>query len=122
MMKKMEYTTKTGCNRRNSESRIVKLCLNVLPSRDGGRPSVNPMNLRVLIHLQQTAIMTAIFIQEMLSAIIRTALLVKMSWARSRRSSIAARWHGCSTAVRQQVILLHGIRTSLLKVVIFIQS
>ena len=43
-MKKMEYTTKTECNRRNSESRIVKLCLNVMPSRDGGRRSVNRRN------------------------------------------------------------------------------
>ena len=47
-MKKMEYTTKTGCNRRNSESRIVKLCLNVMPSRDGGRRTVNPLSLRDL--------------------------------------------------------------------------
>ena len=44
----MEYTTKTGCNRRNSESRIVKLCLNVMPSRDGGRRIVNPLSLRDL--------------------------------------------------------------------------
>ena len=44
-MKKMEYTTKTECNRRNSESRIVKLCLNVMPSRDGGRQLANPLNL-----------------------------------------------------------------------------
>ena len=47
-MKKMEYTTKTECNRRNSESRIVKLCLNVMPSRDGGRRTVNPQSLRDL--------------------------------------------------------------------------
>ena len=44
----MEYTKKTGCNRRNSESRIVKLCLNVMPSRDGGRRTVNPLSLRDL--------------------------------------------------------------------------
>ena len=44
----MEYTTKTECNRRNSESRIVKLCLNVMPSRDGGRRTVNPLSLRDL--------------------------------------------------------------------------
>ena len=75
-MKKMEYTTKTECNRRNSESRIVKLCLNVcarreqkptnlfdralpsrrqrciymnvMPSSDGGRQLVNPLSLRDL--------------------------------------------------------------------------
>ena len=47
-MKKMVYTTKTDRNRRNSESRIVKLCLNVMPSRDGGRRTVNPLSLRDL--------------------------------------------------------------------------
>ena len=47
-MKKMEYTTKTDRNRRNSESRIVKLCLNVMPSCDGGRRTVNPLSLRDL--------------------------------------------------------------------------
>ena len=47
-MKKMEHTTKTECNRRNCESRIVKLCLNVMPSRDGGRRLVNPLSLRDL--------------------------------------------------------------------------
>ena len=47
-MKTIEHTTKTGCNRRNSESRIVKLCLNVMPSRDGGRRTVNPLSLRGL--------------------------------------------------------------------------
>ena len=47
-MKKMEYTTKTECNRRNSESRIVKLCLNVMPSRDGGRRLVNSLSIKGL--------------------------------------------------------------------------
>ena len=73
-MKRMEYTINTGCNRRNSEGRIVKLCLNVcarreqkptnlfdwalpsrrqrciymnvMPSRDGGRLSVNSLSLK----------------------------------------------------------------------------
>ena len=47
-MKTIKQTIKTGCNRRNSESRIVKLCLNVMPSRDGGRRTVNPQSLRDL--------------------------------------------------------------------------
>ena len=47
-MKTIKQTTKTGCNRRNSESRIVKLCLNVMPSRDGGRQLVNHLSLRDL--------------------------------------------------------------------------
>ena len=47
-MKTIKQTIKTGCNRRNSESRIVKLCLNVMPSRDGGRRTVNSLNLRDL--------------------------------------------------------------------------
>ena len=47
-MKTIKQTIKTGCNRRNSESRIVKLCLNVMPSRDGGRRTVNPLSLRDL--------------------------------------------------------------------------
>ncbi|MGN0225072.1 MAG: hypothetical protein ACI4A7_03195 [Prevotella sp.] len=47
-MKTTKHTTKTGCNRRNSESRIVKLCLNVMPSRDGGRRLVNSLSLRDL--------------------------------------------------------------------------
>ena len=47
-MKTIKQTTKTECNRRNSESRIVKLCLNVMPSRDGGRRTVNPLSLRDL--------------------------------------------------------------------------
>ena len=40
-MKTMERTTKTDRNRRNSESRIVWLCLNVIPSRDGSGPKVS---------------------------------------------------------------------------------
>ena len=44
-MKTIKQTIKTGCNRRNSESRIVKLCLNLMPSRDGGRRTVNPLSL-----------------------------------------------------------------------------
>ena len=47
-MKTIKQTTKTGCNRRNSESRIVKLCFNVMPSRDGGRRLVNSLSLRDL--------------------------------------------------------------------------
>ena len=67
-----------------------------------------------------TAIITTTTIQEMPLA--KILVYLEMSRARPRRSSRAARYAIYSTAVRQLVILLRGIRTSQLRVVIFILS